>query len=118
MRGFVRQLSSGSWQIGWKEQDPVTGAWKQKTTTFRGTKKQAEAKLADMLNALNTGSYVEPNKLTVREFLERWLRDYVDLLVPKENTCRGYRIIVKSHLIPSLGAIPLVKLTPIRIQEY
>jgi integrase len=118
MRGFVRQRSPGTWQLGWKERDAVTGIWKQKTRTFRGTKKPADAELAKIVTSLNDGSYVEPSKITVREFLERWLRDYVDLHVPKENTGRGYRTIVRSHLIPSLGAIPLAKLTPARMQQY
>lgn len=118
MRGFVRQRSPGTWQLGWKERDAVTGVWKQKTRTFRGTKKQADAELAKIVNSLNDGSYVEPSKITVREFLERWLRDYVDLHVPKENTRIAYRVIVNSHLIPSLGAIPLAKLTAVKVQEY
>lgn len=118
MRGFIRQRSPGSWQLGWKEQDPVTGAWKQKTTTFHGKKSDAEARLADLVNSINTGSYVAPNRITVREFLEQWLRDYVELHVPKENTRIAYRVIVRSHLIPSLGAVPLVNLTPTRINAY
>lgn len=118
MRGALRQRSPGTWELRWRDQDPVTGAWRDRSTTFRGTKKQADAKLADILNAMNTGSYVEPNRITAREFLERWLRDYVELHVPKENTRIAYRVIVRSHLIPVLGAIPLAKLTPTRIQEY
>src|SRR5437899_6365699 len=118
MRGALRQRSPGSWELRWKEQDPVTGTWKDRSTTFRGTKKQADAKLADILNAINGGTYVEPNKITVREFLERWLRDYVETVIDKPKTCVYYKTIVKSHLIPSLGAIPLAKLTPAKIHEY
>jgi hypothetical protein len=104
-------------QLGWKERDSVTGAWKQKTTTFRGTKKRADAELAKIINAINTGGYVEPSKTTVREFLERWLRDYVAIHVPKRGTRGEYETIVKRHMIPTLGAIPLAKLSAPKVQE-
>jgi integrase len=118
MRGFVRQRSPGSWQHGWKEEDAVTGDWKRKTTTFRGTKKQADAELAKIVNSIHTGTYVEPKKLTVREFLERWLADYVAIHIEKTLTREGYARRVKNHLIPSLGAVPLAKLTAVRLQEF
>src|SRR5690348_1069691 len=111
MRGSLRQRSPGSWELRWKEQDPVTGVWRTKSTTFRGTKKQADDKLTGLLNAINTGTYVEPHRVTVREFLQRWLRDYVDAIIDKPKTRVFYRTIVNSHLIPALGAIPLAKLS-------
>ena len=48
MRGHLKQRSKGSWAI-WLEldRDPVTGKRRQKTLTVKGTKKMAEAKLAE-----------------------------------------------------------------------
>lgn len=41
--------------------DPKTGKSKinQKTITVRGTKQQAEAKLAELLNQYNKGEYID-----------------------------------------------------------
>ena len=40
---------------------------------FRGTKKDAEAELARLINKINTGEYVEPSKMLVRDYLDRWV---------------------------------------------
>jgi integrase len=66
---------------------------------------------------LETGGYVESTKLTVGEFLERWLRDYVSPnLAPR--TAEGYEHIIRRHLVPGLGAIHLSQLTPQHVQAY
>ncbi len=60
---------------------------------------------------------VEPTKLAVGEYLERWLRDYVATNT-EPTTADGYKDIVQAHLIPKLGSIPLVALQPSHIQVY
>jgi hypothetical protein len=66
---------------------------------------------------VDTGEYVKPSKLTVADFLERWLRDYVwPLLSPK--TAEGYQDIVRKRLIPNFGQIPLTELKPKHIQGF
>ncbi|HVC35336.1 MAG TPA: site-specific integrase, partial [Chloroflexota bacterium] len=88
-----------------------------RSLTFAGKKTDAEKKLTEVMRAKDTGTYVEPNKLTVREFLERWLRDYVATRIPKLSTRASYTARVRKHVIPTLGALPLTKLTPGKIQE-
>ena len=77
MRGSIIQRSKGSWTIIINlGRDPATGKRKQQWVTVRGTKKAAEQKLADLLNELDTGSYVKPDKVTLGEFIDRWLKYY------------------------------------------
>lgn len=66
IRGFIRQRSEGSWTLEWKVQDPTTGKWATTSKAFRGNKKQADAELTKIVNSLNAGDYVEPNRLTMR----------------------------------------------------
>ena len=40
--------------------------------TVKGTKREAEAKLRELLNEVDKGSYVEPSKLTLEEFIKQW----------------------------------------------
>ncbi len=62
----------GSWTIrvdvGYRI-DPKTGLKKrdQKSFTVRGTKKEAEARLAETLRDTNRGQFVEPSKVTFGE---------------------------------------------------
>src|SRR5581483_5419497 len=118
MTGSLKQRAEGSWSIVlYLGKDPVTGKKRQKWHTFRGNKKAAQAELNRLVNELNTGMYIEPGKLTVKDYLEKWLTDYAKLRVgPK--TYERYAAIVKHHLVPDLGALPLTKLTPLHVQGH
>ena len=117
MKGHIRKRGSSYEVVVYLGRDATTGKKKYKSYTVRGTKKQAEAKLAQVLHELNTGEYVEPSKLTFGEYLDRWLADYVrPNLRPK--TAAWYEGIVKTHLKPSLGSVPLARLSPLHLQRY
>jgi integrase len=60
---------------------------------------------------------VKPNRLTVAEYLEQWLQGHVATnTAPK--THERYEEIVRIHLIPALGSLPLSALQPQHIQKY
>ena len=67
-------------------------------------------------NLADTGSYLDPCKLTVAEFLEIWQKEYLNSVKP--NTANGYRTHCRVHIIPGLGAIKLTKLTPLMVQKF
>ena len=71
-----------------------------------------------MLSDVDTGAFVEPSKVTLREFLERWLRDYVAAHVPKASTREASARKVNNPLIPKLGTIHLSQLTAVKLQEF
>ena len=118
MKGHIRQRSKGSWTI-WVDlgRDPETGKRKQQTFTIRGSKRDAERELRTALTRIESGAHVKPTKLTVGEYLQRWLRDYVSSNTAP-STAHGYSDIVTSHLIPELGRFPLTALRPSHIQAY
>ena len=74
MRGSVKRRYEGSWSLildlGY-QLDRKTGLRKrkQKWVTFRGTKKDAQKKLTDLLGAANKGEFVERSKITMAEWL-------------------------------------------------
>jgi len=97
--------------------DPTSGKRKQQWISVKGTKKEAEKRLSELLNQLDDGTFIKPSKTTLGEFLERWLADYVcPNLAPR--TAEGYEHIIRRHLIPSLGNIPLTQLKPAHLQRY
>ena len=118
MRGHIKQRAKGSWSIVLElGRDPATGKRRQQWTTFRGTKRDAERKLAELQHQMDTGSYLRPSRLRVAGFLQQWLKDYAwPNVAPR--TAEGYEHIVHQHLIPALGAIPLSQLTPQGLQAY
>jgi len=95
----------------------VTGKRRQKTQSVKGTKRDAERKLREILLSLEQGSYVKPNKITLGEWLRQWLKDYASLNTT-DRTQESYSSIVVRHIIPSLGNIFITDLQPQQIQSY
>ena len=118
MRGSIKQRSKGSWTIILDAgRDPATGKRSQQWHTVKGTKRQAEKRLVELIHQVDTGDYVKPGNLTVGAFLVQWLRDYASTNV-RPRTIEGYRDIVNGHLIPGLGKIHLLQLKGAHIQGY
>ena len=57
------------------------------------------------------------HELTLADWLESWMENIVQP-TRAETTVYGYQKIIDNHLIPALGDIPLLKLTPMDIQQY
>ena len=118
MRGHITKRAKGSWSIVLElGRDPATGKRRQQWVTVRGTKRDAERKLSELQHQIDTGGFVQPTKLTVGEFLERWLRDYAQTNVGP-MTFQSYAHMVHRHLIPALGQIPISELRPQHLQAY
>ncbi len=118
MRGHITKRGRNSWSIVlYTGRDPQTGKKQYKWHSVKGTKKQAEKELASLINGLETGSYIRPNKMTVGLFLEQWLRDYASTNTAP-RTYERYAEIIRTHLIPNLGRITLTQLKPEHVQSY
>ena len=118
MRGHIRKRSRGSWTL-WVDlgRDPETGKRKQQTFTIHGSKKDAQRELRAILTRAEGGAYVKPTKMTVKEYLEQWLESYVATNVTPKTSER-YEGIVRVHLVPAFGSLPLTALQPQLIQSY
>jgi len=71
----------------------------------------------EIQHSMNTGTYVEPSRVTVGQFLDQWLNDIVATKVAP-STAQVNEHIVRCHLIPSLRAASLAKLTSQQVQVY
>jgi integrase len=115
MRGHIRRRGVRSWAVVIDLGRDGSGRRKQKWHSVSGTRSDAEDALVRILRSLQTGEYVEPSKLTVKSYLEKWLADYAK---PKTSgkTYERYAEIVDAHLVPTLGHHRLAKLQPLHIQ--
>ncbi|MDD3840919.1 MAG: Arm DNA-binding domain-containing protein [Clostridia bacterium] len=95
--------------------DPVTGKKIQRSKGGFRTKKEAERFEREVEASLDNNTYIEPSKITVKEYLEKWLEEYSINLSP--TTVAGYTRNIKNHTIPYIGHIPLQELQPIHIQS-
>jgi integrase len=78
------------------------------------TRSQAEAALADALARRSHGLALDPAKLTVDQYLDRWLAHIRGSL--RARTVARYAALLRDHVRPSLGARPLKQLTPLEVQ--
>lgn len=115
MKGHIRERSPGRWAIVLDvgERDPKTGKKKRKWHSFVGTKRQAQSECARLINELKQGSYVEPTKQTLGQFLDEWLDFIKPSVAPK--THERYMEICQKGLAPLIGDVVLAKLKTDRI---
>lgn len=115
MKGSLRERSPGKWAIILDIRDPETGKRKRKWHSFAGTKREAQKECARLITDMQSGSYIEPSKLTVAELMLRWLDHARAHVSPR--THERYSEIVKKNLNPALGAVLLTRLRPVQISE-
>lgn len=116
MRGHIRQRGK-SWSIVIEADKATDGKRHQEWITVKGSKRDAEKRLTEILRQKDTGSYIKPGKATVAEYLRRWLNEYArPNLSPR--TVEGYEYIFNRHVIPTIGNVTLIQLKPEHLQRY
>jgi integrase len=113
--GHIRERSPGSWELRYSlGRDPATGKRRIATATVRGGRRDAEKEMRRLLRTIDTGEHVDPTRMTVGQWLMTWLASVRDEVSPK--TYERYAEIVQHFLVPAIGNLELVKLTPSHIQ--
>jgi hypothetical protein len=113
MKGHIRERSLGHWAIVLDIRDPATGKRKRRWHAFAGNKRQADDECARLITEMRGGTYLDPSKLTVAAFLERWLEHIKTQVSPR--TVERYTEIARKNLAPLLGGLGLTKLQPAHI---
>lgn len=104
------------YDVFYRFQDPNTGAWKQTSKKgFRG-KGEAEDFLLKVNSQMAENTFVKLSKLTVREYLLKWMEDYVEANL-RASSISGYKNNIERHILPYIGNIELQSLTTYQIDE-
>ena len=68
-------------------------------------------------NAIQNGTYLDGEKITLAEFIEKWLADYAEKqLAP--GTLQSYKPRIEKRIIPALGHMKLAKIQPHHLLEF
>lgn len=94
--------------------DPASGEYRRYRFTVNGTRKDAETALREALNRIERGTDIVPDKITLGDYLARWLTDYAEPNVAR-STIRRYRQLV-GRWAEMLGGVRLQELRPTHIQ--
>ena len=112
MKGHIRERSPGHWAIVIDTKDSM-GQRKQRWHSFRGTKREAQAECAKLITEAQNGNTVDPNRITVGDFLDRFLSDWAST----HCTARSLERYAGSlqHVRKALGAKKLQAIRPVEL---
>jgi len=105
----------GRWEGQFTYVDSVTGKTKRKLLTGKGQREVAQKGKA-FLKSIEDGLLPEADKLTVGEWIDRWLTDYIKPTV-RIKSYEKYESCLKSYIKPTLGGIIITKLKAPDIQR-
>lgn len=108
--------------------DEKTGTWwfvadlgpgpdgKRRQARRRGfpTKKAAQEELDRLRVRVHEGTFVRPERMTVAEYLDRWL-DSLTTTGMRPSTIASYRRNLRLHVLPHLGGVQLQRLGPLEL---
>lgn len=94
-----------------------TGPDGKRRSLYAKTRAEVNRKLTEALRNQAHGLPVAPERLTLAQYLEDWIAN-VAKLNTRESTWRGYEQHARQHIIPALGRIPLMQLSPQDLNRF
>lgn len=116
MEGHVRKRGS-KWYYSF-EASSVDGKRKRIERVGGRTKREALVALRLALQEYNNvGLHFEPSEISVADYMDYWLKNYVEMNC-KFNTIDGYTRIINNHIKPSIGSYKLKSVSPAILQQF
>ena len=84
-------------------------------SVYGKSQKEVRKKLEDALDAMNSDSSLEDSDTTVSQWLNIWEKDFLGNV--KQGTADNYEMLMRVHVIPTLGEIKLTDLKTTIIQR-
>ncbi|MBX3439489.1 MAG: site-specific integrase [Planctomycetaceae bacterium] len=113
--GSIFQRADGLWaaviDIGYTAEGR-----RRRRTIYGATKRIVQEKLRELHNHKAAGTLTDAGRMTVGEWLRHWL-DTIAKPKLRPLTYRSYESIIRGRLIPHIGHLQLVKLSPVHVQS-
>jgi integrase len=109
--GTVYQRADGLWVA-----QMVVRSTGKRRSFYGRTQKDVLQKLKAAQAEETSGTYIEPSKITVAEWLDTWLKTYKkhDL---RQTTWDCYEMLVRRYIVPAIGSVRLQQLQPQMLQQ-
>jgi integrase len=118
MTGHIRRRGAASWELKFDVgRDQATGKREIRYQSFKGSKREAQAKLTELLTDAARGTLVDASKETLGAFADRWDRDWATHNV-SPKTVERYRQFIANQIKPHLGAMPVQKIKPVNLTAF
>lgn len=114
--GTIRQRTDSRWEARFVVGiDSGTGK-DIRRSVYAATQREARRKMTEAIAALDRGTYKDPCRMTLGEWLDIWSREYLNSVKP--TTAHAYRCIIQAHIRPRLSAVKLEQLNVHTIQQF
>jgi len=118
-RGHIRRRGKNSWEIKFDlGTDRRTGKRETRYHSVKGTRQQAQIKLAELIAAAGKGEYIEPSKVAVAEFVRGRIDQWETAGAITARTAQRYRQLAENQIAPYLGAKALQKLSRLDVEGW
>jgi integrase len=105
MSGYMRSRSHGVWEVRVSTgRDPVTKRQREISRTVRGTRRDAQKVLNELVVEVDKGQYTGTST-TFAQLCEKWITLAKSDLSPV--TIRSYESHLRKHILPAFGDRPL-----------
>lgn len=112
--GSIYRRKNGTWAA---QYTVWTSEGRKRRSVSGKTRGEVSRKLTEAMADRDGGLVYDAGKLTVGEYLNRWLADSVKGTV-KETTYANYSYITRVHISPALGRVKLKNLTPAHVRGF
>lgn len=106
--GSIRKRADGRYEGRYSAPDGI------QRSVYGNTFTDCQAKLKAAIGAIDGGTWVQPSKITVSDWIEIWLTNYQAHTSPR--TVAKYRSISK-QFTSSIGTVKLAKLSPLNVRH-
>ncbi len=114
--GSIRKRANGTWEGRYSDGYNNDGRQIQRSV-YGKTRKEVAEKLNAVLYQKQSGSYVTPSKLLLKDWLVQWLHNYAVISI-RPSTYINYEGYVYNHITPVLGDFTIQNITPVMVQNF
>jgi integrase len=114
--GSIYQRENGTWAGQLTYFDIVQGKKRRLSISGR-TRKEVQDKMHEAQNTKACGRLAPPSRLTLKDWLTTWLKDYAEGQY-KPTTCSLYKNYINAYIIPRIGNLQLQELQTSDLQRF
>ena len=118
MKGNITKRGKNSFRLKFDAGIDANGKRKIQYHTFRGTKREAQDRLTELMASVGKGSYVEPSKIMVADFVRGRIDQWEASGKISAVTAARYRELNENQIAPHIGARVLQKLRRTDIESW
>lgn len=93
------------------------GSRRRRKYVYGKTREEVQRRMHALQHDLDKGMPLANDRMTLGQFLDRWLADVVKPTL-RASTSASYAERIRTHITPELGRIPLAKLTAQDVQRF